>query len=342
MVNVFAVPVFFICLRESLECAIIVAILLSFVKQVIDPGQDPPLYRKLVRQIWYGVLLGIAICIAVGAGMIGAWYGFGKNHFSKTEDIWEGCFALLATVIISFVGIGLLRVSKLTDKWRLKIAQALEKRHRRSGLSAKTRFDVWCRKYAMVLLPLVTVLREGLEAVVFIGGVGLTLPATSFPIAVIAGLGAGAVAGYVIYRFWNSTRLQIFLIVSTCFLYLIAAGLFSKSVWYFENYAWSQSVGGDAAETGSGAGSYDIRQSVWHVNCCNPLINGGGVIVSFGSLGFYEKRGHWPFMKGRRVQKGGNVDTSGEEPEAASEKSGKVVPIGEDLTRTLVVEVQDN
>jgi len=30
--------------------------------------------------------------------------------------------------------------------------------------------------------------------------------------------------------------IQIFLIVSTCFLYLVAAGLFSKSVWYFQNY----------------------------------------------------------------------------------------------------------
>lgn len=28
--------------------------------------------------------------------------------------------------------------------------------------------------------------------------------------------------------------IQIFLIVSTCFLYLVAAGLFTKSVWLFE------------------------------------------------------------------------------------------------------------
>lgn len=29
-------------------------------------------------------------------------------------------------------------------------------------------------------------------------------------------------------------RMQIFLIVSTCFLYLVAAGLFSKGVWSLE------------------------------------------------------------------------------------------------------------
>lgn len=104
--------------------------------------------------------------------------------------------------------------------------------------------------------------------------------------------------------------MQIFLIVSTCFLYLIAAGLFSKGVWYLESNAvslsylkrrseaergqWNKIIGGDAAETGSGPGSYDIRKSVWHVNVsllqsfslmcllclfeqrANPYINGGG------------------------------------------------------------------
>lgn len=29
---------------------------------------------------------------------------------------------------------------------------------------------------------------------------------------------------------------------------------------------WNKIVGGDAAETGAGPGSYDIRKSVWHVN----------------------------------------------------------------------------
>ena len=32
------------------------------------------------------------------------------------------------------------------------------------------------------------------------------------------------------------------------------------------NMQWNIAIGGDAAETGVGPGSYDIRQSVWHVN----------------------------------------------------------------------------
>jgi hypothetical protein len=56
------------------------------------------------------------------------------------------------------------------------------------------------------------------------------------------------------------------LVVSTCLLYLVAAALFSRGVWFFEAQQWNNEVGGDAAETGAGPGSYDISKSVWHVN----------------------------------------------------------------------------
>ena len=64
----------------------------------------------------------------------------------------------------------------------------------------------------------------------------------------------------------SSARLQIFLVLSTCLLYLVAAGLFSRAVWSFETQNWNNEIGGDAAETGDGPGSYDISKSVWHVN----------------------------------------------------------------------------
>ena len=64
----------------------------------------------------------------------------------------------------------------------------------------------------------------------------------------------------------------------------MAAGLFSKAVWDFEINAWNHIIGGDASEVGSGPGSYDIRKSVWHVNCCNPELNGGGGWGIFNAL----------------------------------------------------------
>ncbi|KAF2469773.1 plasma membrane iron permease [Lindgomyces ingoldianus] len=325
MPNVFAVPVFFICFRECLETSIIVSVLLAFLKQSLGPEHDAAVRKRLVRQIWLGVILGLFICVVIGAGLIGAFYKAGKQAFDAAEFLWEGIFALIASIIITLMGAALLRVNKMQDKWRTKIAKALEDKDS-SPLPLTGRLKRWCQKYAMFLLPFVTVLREGIEAVLFIGGVGLGLPATSFPLAVICGLLAGAVIGYLIYKGGNRTSLQIFLIISTCFLYLIAAGLFSKGIWDFEAHAWGKIAGEGALEAGSGPGSYDIRKSVWHVNCCTPGSKGDGgwgvfnslfgwqnsatygsvisynlywlvIIAGFLMLGYKERSGHWPLQK---------------------------------------------
>ncbi len=141
----------------------------------------------------------MAICITIGAGMIGAFYRLGQDHFAGTENLWEGSFGLLATVIITLMGAALLRVSKLQDEWRVKLARALEAKDNKQAKFG-ARFKRWAEKYAMFLLPFVTVLREGLEAVIFIGGVTLGMPATAFPLAVVCGLGTGCLVGYLVYR----------------------------------------------------------------------------------------------------------------------------------------------
>ena len=182
----------------------------------------------------------------------------------------------------------------------------------------------YSKKYALFILPFITVLREGVEAIVFVGGVGLNSKATAFPLPVVCGLIAGIAVGLFLYYFGSSMSLQIFLIISTCILYLIAAGLFSRGVWYFQTYKYNQATGGDASENGSGPGTYDINQSVWHVNCCNPETDNGwdifnallgwqnsatyGSVISYNVywifiicviflMVFEEKHGHLPFTK---------------------------------------------
>lgn len=51
MGDVFAVPVFFIVFRETLETTVVVSVLLSFLKQQVGPEQDPVLYKKLRKQV---------------------------------------------------------------------------------------------------------------------------------------------------------------------------------------------------------------------------------------------------------------------------------------------------
>lgn len=150
-------------------------------------------------QVWVGVALGLFICLAVGGGMIGAFYALQQDVFASTEDVWEGVFSLIASVIITLMGAVLLRVSKLQDKWRVKLAKALEARDT-GRIMSKGKWKHWAEKYAMFWLPFITVLREGLEAVVFIGGVGIGSPASAFPLPVITGLLAGVAIGFLIYK----------------------------------------------------------------------------------------------------------------------------------------------
>ncbi len=147
-------------------------------------------------QVWVGTILGAIICLAIGGGVIGAFYRLKTNNWSAAENIWEGVFALVASIIITVMGAALLRVSKMREKWRLKFAKAFEPRSSVRG----NRFKLWAEKYAMFLLPFVTVLREGVEAVLFVGGVSISTQASSIPLAVLAGMAAGCLVGFGIYK----------------------------------------------------------------------------------------------------------------------------------------------
>jgi high-affinity iron transporter len=150
--------------------------------------------------VWFGVGLGLVFVLIIGGGLLGAFYGLTKDIFSKIEDVWEGTFSLIASVVIGIMGAALLRVNKLKEKWRLRLIKALETKTSPKSHPFGERFKLWSEKHAMIILPFITVLREGLEAVGFIGGVGLAYPATAFPIPVITGLLAGIVIGILIYK----------------------------------------------------------------------------------------------------------------------------------------------
>ncbi|ODQ78789.1 hypothetical protein BABINDRAFT_162471 [Babjeviella inositovora NRRL Y-12698] len=327
MVDVFNVQIFFVVFRESLEAVIVVSVLLAFLKQGLGGASDDPvIYKRLRKQVWVGAAAGLAVCLCIGGAFIGVFYGLLNDIWGKSEDLWEGIFCIIATVLISLMGIAMLRINKMQEKWRVKLAKALLE----PPAARKDRWKIGylTKKYCMFILPFITTLREGLEAVVFVGGVGIGSPATSFPLPVVCGLIAGILVGGVLYYGGSTIGMQVFLVVSTCILYLISAGLFSRGVWYFETYTYNKKTGGDASENGSGPGTYDITKSVWHVNCCNPEVDNGWDVfnallgwqnsATYGSVIAYniywlcliviillmlfeEKTGHLPFTKGLRL-----------------------------------------
>ncbi|CAN3376252.1 hypothetical protein DIURU_000513 [Diutina rugosa] len=301
----FSIQIFFIIFREVLETAIIISVLLSFIDQRPKRADGKDDSRRLKIQVWAGAVLGLAMCLVIGLVFIVMFLYFESDYWSYAERLWEGGFSILASVVITVMGLGLLRINKVMKvKWWVKLGDAYnheQPRVRRSvdsddsnaELLAATTDDAvdavarpsgkksLYQRYFLAFLPFITTLREGLEAVVFVGGIGLSSPPSSIPLSVLSGAIVGAIVGYVLYRGGNKLSLQYFLILSTCFLYVVSAGLMSRGVWFFELESYVRKCNGfDPSETGSGPGSYDIANSVWHVNCCNGLTDGWWMVAN--------------------------------------------------------------
>ncbi|KAL9130218.1 MAG: hypothetical protein Q9217_001563 [Psora testacea] len=341
MVNLFNAPVFFVALRETIETGIIVSVLLAFIKQTLGHDQDPVTYKKLVRQVWYGVALGVVCCLCIGAGFIGAFYAAGKDSWATTEAIWEGSFALVASIIISIIGAGLLRVSKLKAKWQVKLARAIESNSSIEKGTIGSRFKRWCVKYAMFQLTFITVLREGLEAVIFVAGIGLSEPASSFPLAVVSGLAAGFLIGWFIYKGGNIASVQIFLIASTCFLYLVAAGLLSRAVWLFEQNEVDTEDLGPSLNGGGGWGIFYAlfgwQNSATYGSVISYNLYWVVVIAVFLLMKYHEKNGHFPFMKLKAVAAEGKTRSGSSDDESGITYPEKAADSNRVLTKVEIV-----
>lgn len=137
------------------------------------------------------------MCMIVAAAVIAVFYTVGNNSWGLNENYYEGAFALFASVIITIMGVALLRIGKMQDKWRVKLAKAISQPLKGGSGSWISRF---LEKYSMFMLPFVTVLREGIEAVVFVAGVSFSAPAYAVPLPVVVGLLAGGIVGYLLYK----------------------------------------------------------------------------------------------------------------------------------------------
>ncbi|KAF9284133.1 high-affinity iron permease [Linnemannia elongata] len=271
MGSLFSVPIYFVIFRETTEAAVIVSVLLSFLSQVL--ANDNQMRNRLATQVWAGTALGLLISIAIGAAFIVVWNKYGNNLWAGSEGIWVGVFSLVAVVMITVMGMAMLRTTQIQEKWKGKLSKAMDNENQK-GLGNAS------RRYAMFILPLITVLREGLEAIVFIGGVTFTTESKSIPLAVVVGLISGFIVGYILYRGGNRMNLHRFFTASTCLLLLLAAGLVARAVASFEAYVWGKLTNAQSDD----GGTYDPRYNVWALTCCDPKNNDLGGWQLFNAL----------------------------------------------------------
>ena len=207
----FSLASFLITLREAIEAALIVGILLVYVTKIGE--------KKLKRQVWIGTIAGILLSVI--AAVI---FQFALGGFETYEEIFEGFAMIIASLLLTWMII-----------WMLKTGKEIQKKlEEKVDISIKQQ-----QKYGILTLALISVLREGVETVLFLAGVGAT--EDSLWVVVWSGLLGIAVAIIIaVLIFYSGKRinLRIFFLITSIILIIVAAGMFTHGIHEFQEIGW--------------------------------------------------------------------------------------------------------
>ena len=195
---------FLVALREGVEMALIVAILLSYLRSI---GQ-----KQHFKEIWAGVVVAGAICLAVGVTLELASAEMDK----KTLEAFEGFTMIIAVVLLTGMSF-----------WMQKTARGMSAGLRSHVDSALSGGSV----AALVLLAASSVGREGLETTLFLfAGSSTASSGFDFILGGLLGFVIAAGVGLVIYHGARWFPIRRFLQVSSVLVLIMAAGLLSNSI----------------------------------------------------------------------------------------------------------------
>jgi high-affinity iron transporter len=198
---------FLIMLREGLEGALIVAILLAYLKR---------LDRRGTISVWVGSLAGVAVALVAGAIVFAV---LGRLH-GRAEAITEGVVAFSAAGVLTWMIFWMSRQARfIKGALHAKVDAALA-----TGSSA-----------GLASIAFVAITREGLESALFM--LGTTVGARSHVQEFIGGsigLAGAAIIGYLVYRGSRLVNLRWFFRVTGALIILFAAGLLATGIHEFQ------------------------------------------------------------------------------------------------------------
>jgi len=186
-----------ITLREGLEAFLIIGILLGYLKKTNQ--------RAFSKYIWAGMSTAIlaSLTLAYAFGLLAIRFT-GKNAL-----IFEVVAALFAVCVLTWMVL-----------WMQKQARTIK-----ADLEHKVDLAISTGHiYALAFLAFISVLREGLETVLFLG-VLAKQSGPGFVPGTIVGLTIAAVIAYLIFRATIRFNLRWFFVLTGSLLILIAGGL---------------------------------------------------------------------------------------------------------------------
>lgn len=206
---------FVIALREGIEAALIVSILLAYLKQLGRSDGS--------RLVWWGSGLAVLLSAAVGTAI----FAVGADFEGTSEQVFEGLVTLTAVGVLTWMIFWMRRQgARIKSELQHKVDAALVA----GGL-------------ALAALAFFAVLREGVETALFLfaaaegtavegGGVGAQL------LGAVLGLGVAVVLGVLLYRGGIRMNLRTFFKATGVILIVVAAGLFAFSIHELQEAGW--------------------------------------------------------------------------------------------------------
>ena len=194
---------YLIGLREGLEAALVVSILVAYLVK-----SDR---RHLLPRIWAGVALAVAVSLAFGAALT-----FGPRGLTfEAQELIGGSLSIIAVGFVTWMIF-----------WMRRTARTIS-----ADLRGKLEDAIKMGSTAVVLMAALAVGREGLETALFFFTAAQAAGETSQPlIGFLLGIAVAIVLAYLLYRGAVKINLGRFFMVTGALLIFVAAGILAYGV----------------------------------------------------------------------------------------------------------------
>ena len=208
-------PSYLLSLREGIEAALIVGIVLGALRQMRR--------TELVPAVWFGTLSAAALSLLGGILLT----TFGLSFEGAAEQIFEGITMILAAALLTWMIF-----------WMSRTARTLK-----SDIEANVhRAAFGTGKRAVFFVAFIAILREGIELALFLTASVFATNTLQTLIGAILGLGTAILLGWSIFAAILRLDLRRFFQVTGFLLILFAAGIVAHGVHEFNEVGWIPAV----------------------------------------------------------------------------------------------------